>query len=78
MGLNIQGFVSAVIGIVVAVVVTVVIAIPVLADNVLPTTGDNVIANASSINSMLGIIPLLIVVGIIMAVVGSFLYARKG
>lgn len=74
MGLSIEKFVTAVVGIVVAVVVTVVIAIPVLADNEVADT----IANAGSINSMLGIIPLLIVVGIIMAVVGSFLYARKG
>lgn len=74
MGLSVEKFVTAVVGIIVAVVVTVVIAIPVLADNQVAET----VANASSINSMLGIIPLLIVVGIIMAVVGSFLYARKG
>lgn len=51
-----------------------VIAIPVISSNEVADT----VANAASINSMLGIIPLLIVVGIIMAVVGSFLYARKG
>lgn len=74
MGLSVEKFVTAVVGIIVAVVVTVVIAIPVISSNVV----DDAIANADSINSMLGIIPLLIVVGIIMAVVGSFLYARKG
>lgn len=74
MGLSVEKFVTAVVGIIVAVVVTVVIAIPVISSN---TVAENV-ANASSINSMLGIIPLLIVVGIIMAVVGSFLYSRKG
>ncbi len=74
MGLSVEKFVTAVVGIIVAVVVTVVIAIPVISSN---TVGEG-IANADSINSMLGIIPLLIVVGIIMAVVGSFLYARKG
>lgn len=74
MGLNIQSFVGAVVGIIVAVVVTVVIAIPVISSNEVPDT----VTNYASINSMLGIIPLLIVVGIIMAVVGSFLYARKG
>lgn len=74
MGLSIEKFVTAVVGIIVAVVVTVVIAIPVISSNAVADT----VTNASSINSMLGIIPLLIVVGIIMAVVGSFLYSRKG
>lgn len=74
MGLSVEKFVTAVVGIIVAVVVTVVIAIPVISSNTVEST----VANAQSINSMLGIIPLLIVVGIIMAVVGSFLYARKG
>lgn len=74
MGLSVEKFVTAVVGIIVAVVVTVVIAIPVISSNEVADT----VANASSINSMLGIIPLLIVVGIIMAVVGSFLYSRKG
>ena len=74
MCLSVEKFVTAVVGIIVAVVVTVVIAIPVISSNQVAET----VANAASINSMLGIIPLLIVVGIIMAVVGSFLYARKG
>ena len=54
-------------------IVTVVIAIPIISTNLVPNTVDNY----ESMNAMLNIIPLLIIVGVIMAVVGTFLYTRK-
>lgn len=50
---------------------------PVIATNLVPTTGDNVIANADAINSMIQIIPLLLVVAVIIGIIGMFLYSRK-
>ena len=73
MGLNIQSFVGAVVGIIVAVVVTVVIAIPVISSNEVPDT----VTNYASINSMLGIIPLLNMIGLgCVLVVASLLFTK--
>lgn len=74
MAINIDKFVSGVIGIIVAVIVTVIIAIPIISTNQVASS----VANYESMNAMLNIIPLLIIVGVIMAVVGTFLYSRKG
>ena len=73
MAINIDKFVSGVIGVVVAVIVVVVIAIPIISANEVAES----VANADALNSMLAVIPLLIVVGIIMAVVGTFLYSKS-
>ena len=54
-------------------VVTVIIAIPIISTNQVAST----VENYASMNAMLNIIPLLIIVGVIMAVVGTFLYSKK-
>lgn len=74
MGLDIQKFVGGVISAIVCVIIVVAVGVPVITSN---TVGEGV-ANASAINSMIQIIPLLLVVAIIIAIVGMFLYSRKG
>ena len=77
--MDVQKFTGAVVSIVVVVILTVTVLVPIIADNQLnenPQTGA-VLDNASSINAILTIIPLLGVVGIIIAVIGMFLYKRK-
>ena len=75
--MNVQGFTGAVVSIVVVVIIAVSVLVPIVADNQLPTEGQGAIANAASINAMLNIIPLLVIVGIIIAVVALFLGKRK-
>lgn len=75
-GIDIQKFVGGVIGAVVVVLIVVTVAVPVISDNLLPE-GEGAIDNAGAINSMLEVIPLLLVVAIIIAIVGMFLYNRK-
>lgn len=71
--LNIQRFIGGVIAAIVALVVVVTVAIPIIADNQVAST----VVNADALNSMINIIPLLIVVGIIVAVVAMFISSRK-
>lgn len=75
--MNVQNFTGAVISIVVVVIIAVSVLVPIVASNQLPTSGEGSIANASSINAMLNIIPLLVIVGIIIAVVALFLGKRN-
>ena len=75
--MDVQKFTGAVVSIVVVVIIAVTVLVPIVADNQLTESGEGAIANAASINAMLNIIPLLVIVGIIIAVVGMFLYTRK-
>lgn len=75
--MNVQNFTGAVISIVVVVIIAVSVLVPIVASNQIPTEGAGSIANASSINAMLNIIPLLVIVGIIIAVVALFLGKRN-
>lgn len=75
--MDVQKFTGAVVSIVVVVIIAVTVLVPIVASNQLTETGDGAIANAASINAMLNIIPLLVIVGIIIAVVGMFLYTRR-
>jgi len=74
--MDVQKFTGAVVSIVVVVILTVTVLVPIIADNQL-STGEGSLANAASINAILSIIPLLVVVGIIIAVIGMFLYKRN-
>lgn len=77
--MDVQKFTGSVIAIVVVVLIAVSVLIPIIASNQLntdPNEGD-VLANASSINAMLNIIPLLVVVGVIIAVIALFVNKRK-
>lgn len=75
--MDVQKFTGAVVSIVVVVIIAVTVLVPIVASNQLTESGDGAIANAASINAMLNIIPLLVIVGIIIAVVGMFLYTRR-
>ena len=68
MDMDVQKFTGAVVSIVVVVIIAVSVLVPIVASN--QVTG---IDNANSINAMLNIIPLLVIVGIIIAVVALFL-----
>lgn len=65
--MDVSKFTGSVIAIVVVVLIAVSVLVPIIASN--QVTG---IANADSINAMLNIIPLLVVVGIIIAVIALF------
>lgn len=71
--MDVQKFTGAVVSIVVVVIIAVTVLIPIITTNQAPDT----VANYASINAMLNIIPLLVIVGIIIAVVGMFLYTRR-
>lgn len=68
MAMDVQKFTGAVVSIVVVVIIAVSVLVPIVASN--QVSG---IDNADSINAMLNIIPLLVIVGIIIAVVALFL-----
>lgn len=70
--MDVQKFTGAVVSIVVVVIIAVSVLVPIIASN--QVTG---IANADSINAMLNIVPLLVIVGIIIAVVALFLGNKK-
>lgn len=74
--MDVQKFTGAIVSIVVVVIITVTVLVPIIANNVIPTTGAGSIANAASLNAIISIIPLLVVVGIIIAVIGMFLYKK--
>lgn len=75
--MDVQKFTGAVVSIVVVVIITVTVLVPIIANNTIPTTGTGSIANAASLNAIISIIPLLVVVGIIIAVIGMFLMKRS-
>lgn len=75
--MDVQKFTGAVVSIVVVVIIAVTVLIPIISTNQVVSTEENPVANAASINAMLNIIPLLVIVGIIIAVVGMFLYTRR-
>lgn len=65
--MDVSKFTGSVIAIVVVVLIAVSVLVPIIASN--QVSG---IANADSINAMLNIIPLLVIVGIIIAVIALF------
>lgn len=54
-------------------VIVITVAIPIISDNQVEET----VANYAAINSMINIIPLLLIVAVIIAIVGMFLYNRS-
>jgi uncharacterized membrane protein len=72
MGFSINSFVTGIVGAIVAVILLVTVAVPVISSNEVADT----VANADSLNAMITIIPVLIAVGVIIAVVSMFLSKR--
>lgn len=71
--MDVQKFTGAVVSVIVVVIITVTVLIPIIADNQVAST----VTNYTSLNAMLNIIPLLVVVGIVIAIIGMFLYKRS-
>lgn len=69
MGLNLNAFIAAAIGAVVCLIVIVTCAIPIISANQV----NSEVANAGALNSMINIAPLLMVVGVIVAIVATFI-----
>lgn len=72
-GLDISKFIAAAIGAVICLVVVVTVAIPIISSNQAASS----VANADAINSMINIAPLLMVVGVIVAIVATFVIRSK-
>ena len=71
--MDVQKFTGAVVSVIVVVIIAATVLIPIIADNQVAST----VTNAASLNAMINIIPLLVIVGIIISIVGMFLYTRK-
>lgn len=73
MGLDLNKFIAAAIGAVVCLVIIVTVAIPIISTNQAASS----VANADAINSMINIAPLLMVVGVIVAIIGTFVLKSR-
>lgn len=71
--MDMEKFTSGVINIVVALIVVIAVAVPIVGGLTIPEGT----ANASALTSLVGIVPLLLVVGVVLACVGMFLYKKS-
>ena len=69
MGFNVNAFTSGVISIVIACTIVVVVGIPILSANTVASS----VTNYTELNTMLSIIPILLIVGVIMGCIALFL-----
>lgn len=72
--MDVRGFTGTIIGVVIAIVVTVSVLVPIITDNVL--TESSGLSNWSQINTLIEILPLLVILSIVVIVVGSFISKR--
>lgn len=70
---SLNKFITGLVAIIIAVILLVSLAVPIISKNVVPDTVDN----AATINSLLGIVPLLIAVAIILAVIYMFVTQKR-
>ncbi len=59
--------------VVISIIMIVVVAIPIISENQVKET----VSNATAINSIINIIPILLVVSILMVIVGTMYYKSK-
>lgn len=71
--MDMEKFTSGVIDIVVALIIVVAVAVPIVGGLAVPKG----IANEAALTSLVGIVPLLLVVGVVLACVGMFLYKKS-
>lgn len=76
MAINVGSFTTAIVGIVVAVIVICVVAVPILVESMLPTEGEGTIANAETINTIMGILPVFLIIAVLIAVISLFAKSR--
>lgn len=72
--MDVKGFTGTIIGVVIAIVVTISVLVPIITDNVL--TESSGLSNWSQINTLIEILPLLVILSIVVIVVGSFISKR--
>lgn len=72
--MDVKGFTGTIIGVVIAIVVTISVLVPIISDNVL--TESSGLSNWSQINTLIEILPLLVILSIVVIVVGSFISKR--
>ena len=74
---NVEKFSSGIVAVVVAVIMLVCVAVPVIAGNLVPSSGSGTLSNYATINSLLVLLPLLITVGIMIAVIAMFMKGKQ-
>lgn len=70
--MNISKFTSGLVVTIVGIILTVTVAIPIITDNQVATG----VKNADALNSLLNIMPLLIIVGLVLGVIGMYVSGR--
>lgn len=70
--MNISKFTSGLVATIVGIVLTVTVAIPIISSNQVAST----VQNYAALNSLLNILPLLIIVGLVLGVIGMYISNR--
>lgn len=70
--MNISKFTSGLVVTIVGIILTVTVAIPIISDNQVTSS----VKNSSALNSLLNILPLLIIVGLVLGVIGMYVSGR--
>lgn len=70
--MNISKFTSGLIVTIVGIVLTVTVAIPIISSNQVKDS----VENSAALNSLLNILPLLIIVGLVLGVIGMYISGR--
>lgn len=72
-GLSISKFTMGITSAVVCVILLVTVAVPIISSNQVAST----VTNASSINAMINVLPIIICVGIVVALIALFISGRE-
>ena len=72
-GLSISKFTMGITSAVVCVILLVTVAVPIISSNQVEST----VTNASSINAMINVLPIIICVGIVVALIALFISGRE-
>lgn len=72
-GLSISKFTMGITSAVVCVILLVTVAVPIISSNQVAET----VTNASSINAMINVLPIIICVGIVVALIALFISGRE-
>ena len=70
--MNISKFTSGLVVTIVGIILTVTVAIPIITDNQVAES----VKNSAALNSLLNIMPLLLVVGLVLGVIGMYVSGR--
>lgn len=72
-GLSISKFTMGITSAVICVILLVTVAVPIISSNQVAST----VTNASSINAMINVLPIIICVGIVVALIALFISGRE-